>query len=163
MNGVQQLNKAIAIGSSAGVNQVQTAATLAPGGINVTSADGEVTVIANNIDYLGILKIKAQNIPDGWVAITDPYSLTPDSLVFSPAANISFKIPAKTGSNDYAYFIAQYANGQWNVVPERTSAGCNHGEDNYRRHLCPHGTRGGKYHRSNAGTDNCGEPDNGGC
>ena len=133
VNGAQQLFKEITISSpgvTAGMPTLQTAVptatvtpTPSPLGNTFTSADGEVTVTTGNVDYVGILKTDAQDVPDGWLAVTDSYTLSPDNLVFSPAADLSFELPGQAGDNDYAYFIAHYADGQWSVLPSEPLPG----------------------------------------
>ena len=83
-----------------------------------TSVDGKVVLTTTKVGYIGLLPVTMFNLPDNWLAITDAYAISPSSLIFNPAADLSFTVPAKTGSSpDNAYFIGQYQNGKWIIVP----------------------------------------------
>jgi hypothetical protein len=60
--------------------------------------------------------VRLTSVPEGWLAVSDAYAIAPDTLTFSPMATISFTIPAASGA-DYAYFIGQYADDRWLIVP----------------------------------------------
>jgi hypothetical protein len=82
------------------------------------SADRLVSIGAQGVDYIGLLSVDAKNIPEGWIKFGDAYTIVPNDLVLSPAADLTFTLPAQGNSAaDYAYFIAQYQNGIWNIVP----------------------------------------------
>ncbi|MCX6690538.1 MAG: hypothetical protein NTW33_00455 [Methanoregula sp.] len=83
-----------------------------------TSVDGKVLLTTTKVDYAGILPVTISNLPDDWLAITDAYAISPSTLTFEPAADLSFTFPTKTGSIPYnTYFMGQYQNGKWIVVP----------------------------------------------
>jgi len=82
------------------------------------SADRKVSLTTYGVDYAGLLMVRASAIPENWLALTEAYTIAPDSLAFSPAATISFTIPKAPDPNaNYAYFIGRYANNQWFIVP----------------------------------------------
>ena len=83
-----------------------------------TSVDGKVSLAKSRVNYAGLLPVSMFNLPDNWLAITDAYAISPGSLTFSPAAYLSFTLPTKNSSSpDNAYFIGQYQNGKWTIVP----------------------------------------------
>jgi hypothetical protein len=86
------------------------------------SADNNVALSAQGVDYAALLIVKAENLPGDWMEISKPYTLAPENLAFSPPATISFNIPQDPASGDYAYFIGRYMNNQWVPVPS-TSGG----------------------------------------
>jgi hypothetical protein len=86
------------------------------------SADQKVSLVTRGIDYAGFLMVRGAAIPADWLAISDIYTIAPDTLVFSPQATLTFTIPKASGA-DYAYFIGKYENNQWTAVP--SAAGTN--------------------------------------
>lgn len=84
------------------------------------SADNKVALSTQGVDYAALLEVTAENLPGDWVEISNPYTLAPEGLAFSPAAMISFTIPQQSAPADYAYFIGRYANNQWTPVPSTT-------------------------------------------
>ena len=98
--------------------------TLTPGSTNTSSlktfysADRNVSLTVQRVDYAGLLTVKASGVPPAWIPMSDAYAITPDSLTFSPPATISFRIPERPDSGpDYAYFIGMFRNNQWVIVP----------------------------------------------
>lgn len=87
-----------------------------------SSADQKVSLATQGIDYAGFLMVRGAAIPADWLAISDIYTIAPDTLVFSPPATLAFTIPRASGA-DYAYFIGRYENSQWTIVP--STAGTN--------------------------------------
>ncbi|MCX6688454.1 MAG: hypothetical protein NTZ39_01970, partial [Methanoregula sp.] len=82
------------------------------------SADRTVSITAEGVDYIGLLSVDAKNIPAGWITLGDAYTIAPDNLALYPAGDLTITLPTQTNSGaDYAYFIGQYQNGEWGVVP----------------------------------------------
>ena len=99
-------------------------ATLTPAPVNTSSlktffsADRNVSLTVKGVDYLGLVKVKADGVPGTWIRISDAYTIAPDSLSFSPAATISFPLPEHADSGTASvYFIGAYRNNQWVSVP----------------------------------------------
>jgi hypothetical protein len=86
------------------------------------SADQKVSLATQGIDYAGFLMVRGAAIPADWLAVSDIYTIAPDTLVFSPPATLTFTIPKASGA-DYAYFIGKYENNLWTAVP--SAAGTN--------------------------------------
>jgi len=106
--------------STSGVTQAPASTTAIPVNNQVfTSVDGAASLTTSNtVSYAGLLKVTQSNVPDGWIVITEPYAISPGSLTFDPAATLTFTTPSKgTSGADYAYFIGQYQNGAWAIVP----------------------------------------------
>ena len=84
------------------------------------SADRNVVLTAQGVDYAGLLMMKASGIPENWLSLGNPYTIAPASLSFSPPATISFVIPHSASSGtSYAYFIGKFENNQWTIVPSK--------------------------------------------
>ncbi|MFA5268029.1 MAG: hypothetical protein WC379_08650 [Methanoregula sp.] len=83
------------------------------------SADHKVSLATEGVDYAGFMMVKGATVPADWLAVSDIYTIVPDSLSFSPKATLAFTVPASGA--DYAYFVGKYENGQWTTVA--TSAG----------------------------------------
>jgi len=100
-------------------SRTPTVATPLPEGPQTfSSVDGLASVTATGISYAGLLKIPPKDVPPDWILISNVYSIAPDSLVFSPAATLSFAIPVpQNPETSYAYFIGTYDNGAWSMVP----------------------------------------------
>ena len=101
--------------------------TLTPAPVNTSSlktffsADRNVSLTVKGVDYLGLVKVKADDVPGTWIRISDAYTIAPDSLSFSPAATISFPLPEQADSGTASiYFIGAYRNNQWVSVPGTT-------------------------------------------
>jgi hypothetical protein len=84
------------------------------------SADNNVALSAQGVDYAALIMVNAENIPGDWVELGKPYTLAPENLAFSPAATITFNIPKQSATADYAYFIGRYVNDKWIPVPSTT-------------------------------------------
>ena len=84
------------------------------------SADNNVALSAQGVDYAALIMVNAENIPGDWVELGKPYTLAPENLAFSPAATITFNIPRESATADYAYFIGRYVNDKWVPVPSTT-------------------------------------------
>jgi hypothetical protein len=82
-----------------------------------TSADNQVSLTAQGVDYASLLMVTQVNPPEKWLMVGNAYSIAPDSLVFTQPATISFTVPAS--ASGYACFIASLQNDQWVVVPSR--------------------------------------------
>lgn len=108
-------------GTTTGTSTPGTTATALPVK-TFYSADQKVSLATQGIDYAGFLMVRGAAIPADWLAISDVYTIAPDTLVFSPQATLSFTIPKAPGA-DYAYFVGRYENSQWTIVP--SSAGTN--------------------------------------
>lgn len=91
------------------------ASAATPGVKTFWSADRKVSLTTDGVDYAALLMVREAEFPANWLAVTDAYTVAPDSLTFNPPATISFAIPEKAG--DYAYFIGMKKSGQWLVVP----------------------------------------------
>ena len=100
-------------------SRTPTVATPLPEGPQTfSSVDGLASVTATGISYAGLLKIPPKDVPPDWILISSVYSIAPDSLVFLPAATLSFAIPVPQNSDtSYAYFIGTYDNRAWSMVP----------------------------------------------
>jgi len=95
-----------------------TATTIPPTPRTFSSADRSASVTATGVSYAGLVKIPPKDVPPTWILLSSVYSIAPDSLVFSPAATLSFAIPApKDPGTSYAYFIGTYENGAWYILP----------------------------------------------
>jgi len=105
-------------------SRTPTVATPLPEGPQTfSSVDGLASVTATGISYAGLLKIPPKDVPPDWILISSVYSIAPDSLVFSPAATLSFAIPVPPNPDtSYAYFIGMYNNGAWAMVPSTATA-----------------------------------------
>jgi hypothetical protein len=87
-----------------------------------SSVDRFASITATGIPYAGLVKITPKDVPPKWVLLSSVYSIAPDNLVFSPAATLSFVIPApKDPGTSYAYFIGTYENGAWYILPSRST------------------------------------------
>lgn len=82
------------------------------------SADRTVSLTVKGVDNASLVTVKPTGVPSTWIAVSDAYTIIPDSLSFSPAATISFPIPghADSGAN-YTYFIGEYRDSRWVAVP----------------------------------------------
>jgi hypothetical protein len=121
----QALFKEITLSSPAQTNPVQNnPVTPVPTGIQkFTSVDSLVSVSAQDVPYIGLLKVPKKDVPADWITISDLYTLAPATLSFSPQATISFTIPAPSDpGTEYAYFIGRYENSQWNAVPSTATS-----------------------------------------
>ncbi|MDD1683827.1 MAG: hypothetical protein LUO98_08340, partial [Methanoregula sp.] len=67
-------------------------------------------------EYAGFLMVKGAAVPADWLAVSDIYTIAPDTLVFSPPATLTFTVPKAPGA-DYAYFIGKYEDNRWTSVP----------------------------------------------
>ena len=94
------------------------ATTAAPATFN--SADQQVSLTAQGVDYAALMRVSESNVPDTWLSVGSAYTIAPDSLTFDPPATLSFAVPA---GNDYAYFIGQYTGNAWTAVPSTAGAG----------------------------------------
>jgi hypothetical protein len=97
------------------------ATTAAPATSTFYSADQQVSLTAQDVDYAALMMVSETNVPDTWLGVGSAYTIVPDSLSFDPPATLSFDAPSS--GNDYAYFIAQYSNGAWTAVPSSPGAG----------------------------------------
>ncbi|WP_422189708.1 hypothetical protein [Methanoregula sp.] len=97
------------------------ATTAAPAATTFYSADQQVSLTAQDVDYAALMMVSETNVPDTWLAIGSAYTIVPNSLSFDPPATLSFAAPSS--GNDYAYFIGQYSNGAWTSVPSTPGAG----------------------------------------
>ncbi len=124
-NGITSGQATIAPSSNNGVPLVAGATltpTPSPANTNSSktffSTDRNASLTAKGVDNAGLVKVKATGVPSTWIRISDAYTVAPDSLLFSPAATISFHIPGHADSGAAsAYFIGRYRNNQWVIVP----------------------------------------------
>ncbi len=79
------------------------------------SVDRAASLTVQGVEYAGLVPVTATGVPTNWILVSDAYTIAPDSLVFSPAATISFLIPGQRTAP--AYFIGRYQNRQWVIVP----------------------------------------------
>ena len=107
--------------SPTAVTTAPTSAVTQAGPSVFNSADREVTLTANGIDYAALLMVDSGAVPENWVMVTSAYRISPDSVVFATPATLSFAIPS-TGA-DYAYFVGSYQNGQWVPLPSSAGSG----------------------------------------
>jgi hypothetical protein len=134
VDGTQALSQTVTIGE--GITSVRT--TVAPKsdtGItaNVTttttpaptttvsnktffSADRNVSLTAQGTEYAGLVWANATGVPGDWIRVGDAYRIAPDSLSFSPAATIIFRLPEQVIGNS-SYFVASYTSSKWVIVP----------------------------------------------
>ena len=91
------------------------ATTAAPAATTFYSADQQVSLTAQDVDYAALMMVSETNVPDTWLAIGSAYTIVPNSLSFDPPGTLSFAAPSS--GNDYAYFIGQDSNGAWTSVP----------------------------------------------
>ena len=81
------------------------------------SADRNVSLTVQRVDFAGLVTVKATGVPATWTLLGDAYTIAPDSLTFSIPATISFSIPNTTDCGvNYTCFIGQNRNGQWFIV-----------------------------------------------
>ncbi len=85
------------------------------------SSDRRVSLTAEGIDYAALMMVRDTVFPENWLAMTDAYTIAPDSLAFDSPATITFKVPASAG--DYAYFIGMKKNDRWLAVPCTAGSG----------------------------------------
>jgi hypothetical protein len=78
---------------------------------NFTSADGNAQVRASGVDFVGVVKVPASNVPAEWQVVYGPYSLIPQDTVFPSGANLSFGVPS--GTSPYDLFLFGLVNGTW--------------------------------------------------
>ena len=124
-NGITPVQTTIAPSSTTAVPLVVgVTTTLTPAPANTSfsktffSADRTVSLTVKGVDNASLVTVKPTGVPSTWIAVSDAYTITPDSLSFSPAATISFLIPghADSGAN-YTYFIGEYRDSRWVAVP----------------------------------------------
>ena len=61
------------------------ATTAAPATFN--SADQQVSLTAQGVEYAALMRVSESNVPDTWLSVGSAYTIVPDSLTFDPAGD----------------------------------------------------------------------------
>ncbi|MGC9435590.1 MAG: PKD domain-containing protein [Methanomicrobiales archaeon] len=97
---------------------VSPPATAEPEERSFTSVDGRASFRATGVEYIGVMKVAAGDVPGDW-SVVGAYSLAPADTVFSSPGVLSFALP----DTESTYFIATDTGSGWSMVPSRIEGG----------------------------------------
>lgn len=83
-----------------------------------TSVDGRASFRVTGVEYMGVMKVSPENVPEDW-SVVGAYSLAPTDTVLPSPGVISFAIP----ETESTYFIATKTGSGWEMVPSRIEGG----------------------------------------
>jgi hypothetical protein len=103
-------------GSSGSGGSSGSSGSSGPATTTTSSIDRKVSLTGTDIDGAGLLALAVEGtLPDGWSTAGRAYALTPANRTFSPAALLSFHLPATATTAT----IARLENGTWSAVPSK--------------------------------------------
>jgi hypothetical protein len=95
--------------------------TVTQGWKDFTSADGKARVRAFGIEFVGLVAVSPQDVPEGMRVVAGPYSVMPVDLAFDPAADLSIGVPAGIAIEDLGVY--EYSGGKWVSMPVELADG----------------------------------------
>ncbi len=85
------------------------------------SADGKARVRAFGADFVGLVAVSPQDVPEGMRVVAGPYSVMPNDLVFDPAATLAFTVPVGIPVADLQVY--SYSGSSWSPMPAEMVSG----------------------------------------